>query len=218
MLNANTSLTQKTLAQAFLARSFNLSQLVQNVILMAVGLVLLALSAKVKIFLGPVPFTLQTLVVLLLAVAYGARLGAASVALYVFGGMITGLPVFASSFAVTGGYLFGFVVAAALVGALAERGWDRSFVRTFALMVLGNMIIYFFGLLYLMQAGALLMPALDGLAHLFGQHAHGLPALGLAAALKAGLLPFIVSDLLKIMVAVLLLPSAWSLMSNLKSK
>ncbi len=108
------------------------SWLARNAALALAGALALALSAKVQVPFYPVPMTLQTLVVLTLSAAYGARLGAATVALYLAEGLL-GLPVFASALAgpaymagPTGGYLAGFLAAAALIGFLAGRGWDRS--------------------------------------------------------------------------------------------
>src|SRR5271157_3315935 len=119
------------------------------------GALALALSAKVQVPFYPVPMTLQTLVVLTLGAAYGARLGAATVALYLAEGL-PGLPVFAGAVAgpaymagPTGGYLVGFLAAAALIGVLAERGWDRSWPRLLAAMALGHAVIFAFGFSWL---------------------------------------------------------------------
>ena len=96
------------------------------------GALALAISAKTQVPFYPVPMTLQTLVVLAIGAAFGARLAAATVLLYLGEGL-AGLQVFAGLAAgpaymagPTGGYLVGFLFAAALVGWLAERGWDRS--------------------------------------------------------------------------------------------
>ena len=103
------------------------------------GSLLLAVSAKVQVPFYPVPLTLQTLVVLLLGATLGARLAAAAVALYLVEGL-AGLPVFAGAVAgplymagPTGGFLVGFLVAAALIGFAADRRWDRSWIRLLAL-------------------------------------------------------------------------------------
>jgi biotin transport system substrate-specific component len=95
--------------------------------------------------------TLQTLVVLVLGAAFGARLAAATVALYLLEGLL-GLPVFAGAVAgpaymagPTGGFLLGFLIAAALIGFLAERGWDRSWGRLVAAMTLGHVAIFALG-------------------------------------------------------------------------
>lgn len=148
-----------------------------------------------------VPITLQTFGVLLAGAALGFRRGLATTGLYLALGMV-GLPVFAARadghFAagtenwevvsgVTGGYLVGFVLAAAVVGRLAELGWDRRLWGAIAAMLLGSVLVY----------------------------AAGLPWLGLSAGLSAGdtllygLYPFVPGDLLKLLAAAGLLPAAW---------
>ena len=126
------------------------------------GTLALALSAKIQIPFWPVPLTMQTLVVLLIGMAYGWRLGGATLLLYLAEGAV-GLPVFAGTpekgiglaymLGTTGGYLLGFALAAAACGALAERGWDRSFARVVAAMLIGNAIIYSTGVLWLGLGG-----------------------------------------------------------------
>lgn len=160
-------------------------------LLMLLGSLFLALCAQIEVPLYPVPITMQTFGVLLLGSAFGARLGAATVALYLLEGA-SGLPVFAGGgaglttlFGVTGGYLFGFVIAAWLVGALAERGWDRGVLTTALAMLFGNIVLYIPGLIWL--AGFI----------------------GTEAAIAGGLTPFILGDLLKIALAAGLLPAAW---------
>ena len=122
------------------------------------GTLVLAVSAKVQVPFYPVPMTLQTLAVLALGAAFGARLAAATVALYLGEGLV-GLPVFAGALAgpaymagPTGGYLAGFLVAAALVGWLAERGWDRAWPPPLAAMTLGHAVIFACGFAWLALA------------------------------------------------------------------
>lgn len=122
------------------------------------GSLILWASAKISVPFWPVPMTLQTGAVALLAAAYGWRLGAATVLLYLLEGAI-GLPVFEGTPAkgiglaymvgTTGGYLLGFAFAAALVGWLAERGFDRNPVKLFGAMLLGDAIVFALGLLWL---------------------------------------------------------------------
>lgn len=167
----------------------------RNLMLAIGGTLLLTLSAKVQIPFYPVPLTMQTFVVLLIGFAYGWKLGALTVLLYLAQGAI-GLPVFAATpqqglgFAYmmgpTGGYLAGFVVAAAACGYLAERGWDRRVSTTCAAMLVGNLIMYAAGLLWL---GALL-----------GWE---------QPILQWGLYPFLLGDALKIALAMWVLPSVW---------
>ena len=176
-----------------------MSPALRNAALALGGTVLLWLSSKIQIPLYPVPVTMQTLVVLVLGVAYGWRLGVATMALYLVEGAI-GLPVFAGGwsegggyhllFGPTGGYLFGFVVAAGVCGRLAERGWDRSLWTAGAAMVIGNLVIYAMGLAWLaVQIGA-------------------------ADAVKYGLMPFLLGDALKIVLGARGLPAAWQLLGR----
>jgi biotin transport system substrate-specific component len=162
------------------------------------GAALTAVSAQI-VWFAPwnpqVPYTLQTAAVLLVGTALGSRLGLASMALYLAAGA-AGLGVFAdgsSGLMPDGalrssiGYLGGFILAAGLVGWLAERGWDRSPLRTIGLMVLGNLVIYAVGVPVLM-----LVAKLD-----------------LASAVRYGALDFIPWDAIKILAAAALLPLAW---------
>jgi biotin transport system substrate-specific component len=190
---ADSALSRPTLAAA-LWPATPASKLSRNVILAVGGTVLLWLSAKVQVPLYPVPITMQTLVVLVLGMAYGPRLGAATMGLYLLEAAI-GLPVLAGGwsegggfhllYGPTAGYLVGFVVAAAVCGRLGERGWDRSLPRAAAAMLIGNLIIYALGLAWLaIQIGA-------------------------AGAIQYGLLPFLLGDLLKIALGTCGLPAAW---------
>ena len=173
----------------------NLNRVSRNVILALLGSFALTLSAKVQVPFYPVPMTMQTFVVLALGMALGWRLGMATVILYLVEGA-SGLPVFSGTpekglglaymFSTTGGYLFGFVLAAGACGWLAERGWDRGVVKTAAVMVIGNAIIYAFGLLWL---GGLL---------------------GWDQPIIAwGLMPFLLGDAFKVALAAGVLPLIW---------
>jgi biotin transport system substrate-specific component len=128
-------------------RAEGFSAALRVAILVALGTALLTVSAKINLPLPYVPMTLQTLAVLMIGAAYGARLGAATVMVYLAEGAI-GLPVFAGPIGglaplmgATAGYLFGFVAAAFATGWLSERGWDRSVLRLFVAMGLGHVII-----------------------------------------------------------------------------
>ena len=134
------------------------SALFRGAALAVVGALVLVVSAKVQVPFYPVPMTLQTLAVLTLGALFGARLAAATVALYLGEGLI-GLPVFAGAVAgpayvagPTGGYLVGFLIAAALVGALAERGWTRGWLLAIAAMTLGHLVIFAAGFAWLALA------------------------------------------------------------------
>lgn len=173
-----------------------------RVLLVASGSLLIALAAQLAVPLpfSPVPVTGQTFAVLLVGAAFGARLGAATVGLYLVEGLL-GLPVFAPGGAVgparflgpTGGYLVGFVAAAYVVGALAERGWDRRLLSAALAMLVGQVMIYAFGL-----AGLARFLPLDRL-------------------LAAGLLPFIPGDVVKLALAALALPAAWRIVGPLRT-
>ncbi|MET9965420.1 biotin transporter BioY [Streptomyces sp. NPDC006356] len=164
----------------------------RDTLLIAGGAGLTGLAAQVSFHtpLTPVPFTLQTLAVLLTGAALGTARGAASMLLYLAAGA-AGVPWFADHASGLGGptfgYVVGFVLAAALVGELARRGNDRSVVGTIGLMALGNTVVYLVGTTWL---------ALD--LHL-----------DLQAAVAEGVTPFLVSDALKIAMAAGVLPLAW---------
>lgn len=168
---------------------------VRDVVLVVAGALLIYLTARVAIPVpgSPVPVTGQTFGVLLVGGALGFRRGLVSVALYVLLGVV-GLPFFAEGkggisviWGATGGYLVGFVVAGALVGRLAELGWDRKLGGSVGAMLIGNLVIY----------------------------AIGLPWLGVvtssspAETVEMGLRPFLIGDALKLALAAVLFPFAW---------
>src|SRR5699024_10252613 len=134
------------------------SRLVVQVLLAVAGSVLLTLSAKTSVPFWPVPMTLQTLAVLMIGSAFGLRLGVATVLLYIAEGAF-GLPVFQGApesgiglaylLGPTGGYLAGFLVAAAIVGWAADRGWDRSVLRLAGVILVADALIMFSGFLWL---------------------------------------------------------------------
>ena len=176
---------------------FPRARLVEDVLLVVAGAALVALAAQIKIPLPftPVPITGQTFAVLLVGASLGAVRGFASLALYWLAG-IAGAPVYTGQnhgweyfVGPTGGYLVGFIVAAAVAGWLAERRWDRRFSSAVAAMLTGNVLIYLFGL-----------PWLAAVANL-----------DLEQTLVAGLAPFVPGDILKLYLAGALLPAAWRL-------
>ena len=162
----------------------------------------------------PVPVTGQTLGVLLVGAAYGPGLGAATLGLYLFWGLV-GLPVFApntdgshatgihvlQTTSVTAGYLWGFVLASGSVGWLSRRGWDRSLRSSIGAMLLGSIVIYAVGVPWLYHA----LPASIG----------GKPVT-LDTALSFGLYPFVIGDTLKLLAAAGLLPIAWRALDRLR--
>jgi biotin transport system substrate-specific component len=164
----------------------------------------IVIAACAQIAIGyPVPITGQTFAVLMIAALLGARRGALCILTYLAEGLL-GLPVFAQGKAglaaflgPTGGYLVGFVGAAYLVGALAQRGWDRRIATTILAMVLGNMALYACGLAWLFC-----------LVHLMAE------PLGGRGILAVGLYPFLVGDVVKIALAVALLPCGWKMIRH----
>ncbi len=159
------------------------------------GSLLVAVCAQVAIGF-PVPVSGQTFAVVLIGALLGSRRGALCMLAYLAEG-VAGLPVFANAKAgpavllgPTGGYLIGFVAAAGLVGWLAEKGWDRRFATTLPAMFAGSAVIYAFGLFWL--------------AHIVGAE----------RALAVGLFPFIPGDILKALLAAMLLPAGWKLLGR----
>lgn len=175
------------------------ASLLRNLLLVVAGSVLLALSAKVSVPFYPVPMTLQTLAVLLIGATYGSRLGALTVLAYLAEGM-AGLPVFVNTppllagpayfMGPTGGFLAGFVVLAFVAGLAAERGLARRPLLLLASLLAGEAALFGLGLAWL-----------AGFAHLAG----GATGLGLAAAFKGAVLPFVLGDLVKTALATTLI-------------
>lgn len=171
-----------------------------NTLLVVAASLVTAAAAQVEFRLPwtPVPVTGQTFAVLLCGAVLGARRAFLAQMLYLCeGGM--GLPVFsggAAGFAYmvgpTGGYLMAFPFAAAVTGALAERGWDKHFVTMFAAMLLGSAVIFGLGLAQLSR----FVPA--------------------EQLLNAGLLPFVPGDLVKSSLSALAFPATWSLVNKLR--
>jgi biotin transport system substrate-specific component len=165
--------------------------------------VLTTVAAQVSVPLPftPVPFTLQPMIVLLGGAALGARLGATSQLLYLAAG-IAGLPVFAASpvlpqgvarlLGPTGGFLMSYPLAALVAGTLAERGLDRRYLTSALAMAAGLVVVFACGVSWM---------------------AWGAPHLGLVAAFNAGAAPFILADLLKVLLAAAVLPATWRFLS-----
>ncbi len=178
------------------ARGSRFGVVVRSVILAVVGSLLLAISAKINVPMWPVPMTMQTFVVAVIGMAYGWRLGGATLLLYLAEGAM-GLPVFATGSGLvymsgpTGGYLVGFLVAAVFLGWTAERGWDRTVLHTAAAMTIGTALIFILGVGWL----AVFLGNLD-------------------KALASGLYPFIAGGIVKIALATLLMPLCWTLLSR----
>ena len=132
-----------------------LSTRVHHLALVVLGALIVAISAQIVIPALPVPFTGQTLGVLAVGTALGFRRGLAAMVLYIGLGT-AGLPIFAEGDAgvarllgATGGYLIGFAIAAAIVGRLAELGWDRRVPGAFVAMLVGTAVVYAVGVPWL---------------------------------------------------------------------
>ena len=180
-----------------------MTRAMRGAFLAIVGSLVLWASAKIQVPFYPVPMTMGTLAVLAIGMAYGWRLGVATILLYLAEGAL-GLPVFAGTpekglgFAYmmggTGGYLVGYVLAVASAGWLAERGWDKNVLTTGGAMLVGNALIYIPGLLWL--------------GTLFGWD---------KPILEWGLYPFVLGDLTKLALAAAIMPMTWKLLGRSKS-
>lgn len=182
------SVMQVTLIDRVLPR-----RLSSDLVLVFSGALLTALFAQIQIPMYPVPMTLQTLAVLLIAAAMGPTRAMSSMGLYIAMGA-AGLPVFAGAKALgavmpTAGYLVGFVVAGAVVGFLATRGFAKTPLSVGMVFALGSLVIYIFGAGWLMIGLGLSLPQ----------------------ALAGGVIPFLVGDAVKAAAAAALLPIAWKL-------
>ena len=174
--------------------------------LVVAGAALTAGLAQVSIPLWPVPITGQTFAVLLVGTVLGSLRGALSMVVYLLAGLL-GAPIFAEHhsgnlFALTsGGFIVGFVAAAALVGWLAQLQWDRVVLRTTVSFHAGTVVMYAFGLPWLAMV-------LNGFGPAVWHGALHYDSLW-AATWGAGFFPFLIGDVLKAVVAGLLLPLAW---------
>jgi biotin transport system substrate-specific component len=172
-----------------------ISPLLRHVLLVALGAVVIYLTARIYFTIppNPVPYTMQNFGVLLVGGALGFRRGALAAALYLAIGVI-GIPAFAEGrggisviWGATGGYLVGFVLAAALVGWLAEHGWDRRLGGSIGATALGTAVIYALGVPWLAVS----------------------TGMGPGAAIENGLVPFLFVDTLKLLGVALVFPAAW---------
>jgi len=186
-----------TLAPTLSTRYFpRTSSWLRDLALIVAGSLLVAALAQITIPLPftPVPLTGQTFAVLLVGAALGSKRGLASMILYTVEGAID-LPFFAGGASgwhvlvgATAGYLIGFIVAAYVIGLLAERGLERNVRTSFVPFFVGTLVIYFFGVAWL--------------STVLGS---------LSKAIVAGLLPFVIGDIIKLILAALALPAAWKM-------
>ncbi len=174
---------------------------IRQLALIAGGAAFVGLSAQIAFYLPwnpAVPLTLQTFAVILTAGALGSLRGAAAMAIYALLGSI-GLPWFAQGSSGFGGaafgYIIGFIVAAFVVGRIAESGVTRSFGRSVGLMVLGSVIIYAIGATWL-------------------KYSLGVPWFGADSAWAYGVKDFIIGDVIKLLAAAGLLPLAWKALNR----
>jgi biotin transport system substrate-specific component len=177
-----------------------IARLAVQALLVVGGTLLLTLSAKTKVVLGPVDLSMQTLAVLLIAATFGFRLGLATLLLYMAEGA-AGFPVFQSTpekgiglaymMGSTGGYLAGFVAMAAIVGWAADRGFDRNPFKLFGAMLVAEVVMMALGFAWLATL------------------------IGADKAWTFGVAPFIVPDLIKVALASALVPAIWSAWTSL---
>lgn len=191
-----TTMNGKVLSEAFGANE-GTARLAKQAVLVLAGIAALAIAAKIRVPMWPVPMTMQTFVVLTIGAAYGLRLGLATMAGYLVLGM-AGVAVFAGDSAglaymagPTGGYLAGFVLAAAAMGALARRGWDRRALGMAAAMLIGTAIVYLFGL--------------GWMSYLFAADK------GMGWVMQYGMLNFLAGDAVKLVLAAMLVPGIWKM-------
>ena len=172
------------------------NRLLTHLFLTLLGSILLTISAKLQIPFYPVPMTMQTLVVLMIGMSYGAPLAALTIFLYLFQGAV-GIPVFATGGGLaymmgpTGGYLVGFFLSATLLGILASNGWGKTWQTTAVAMILGVGVIFAMGISWLTMF------------------------IGFKGALINGFFPFIYADFLKIIIASFAMPAAWSVVHRI---
>jgi biotin transport system substrate-specific component len=168
--------------------TYSVNTYIKNISLVLFGTLLLALSSKVQVPFWPVPMTMQTFIVFIIGMAYGWRLAFFTLVAYLFEGAL-GLPVFAKGGGLlyltgpTAGYLYGMTIAAGVIGAFAELGYNNSYFKSLISLLIGTFIIFLFGVGYLGSV------------------------IGYDKALAGGLYPFIPSEFFKIGLAVVLIPS-----------
>ena len=188
------ALNDRVLTEAF-GPSEGTALRIKQVAMVVLGIAVLAIAAKIKIPMWPVPITMGTFAVLTIGAAYGPMLGLTTILGYMIVGAL-GFDVFAGSSAEkfgleymmggTGGYLVGYVLATLALGYLARAGWDRLMGKMALAMLIGNALIY--------------IPGVAWLGVLYGWD---------QPILQWGLTPFLIGDALKLGLAALLLPAVW---------
>lgn len=171
----------------------------RDLMLVVGGAALLAACAQLTIPFYPVPFTLQTLSIMVIGLSLGAKRGSAAAALYVLAG-IAGMPVFAGAsagvvhlFGPTGGYLLSYPIAAGFLGWVSEKGWDRSWTKAALGILIAEAIIFLLGVGVLSAS------------------------IGLAKAINLGFVIFIPAELLKTIAVMLIMPAIWGKLKGVQS-
>ena len=168
--------------------TYKINTYYKNIVLVLFGTVLLSVSSKIQVPFWPVPMTMQTFIVFIIGMSYGWKLALFTLIAYLFEGAV-GLPVFAKGGGLlyligpTAGYLYGMAIAAGVIGFLAERGYNDSYIKSLISLIIGTVIIFVLGVGYLGSV------------------------IGYDKALAGGLYPFIPSEFFKIGLAVILIPS-----------
>jgi biotin transport system substrate-specific component len=191
---------QNVLSNEFAHRLHIKENIILDIGLIIFGSLFVAISSQMALYLPftPVPITGQTLAVLLIGAVLGSKRGGLSLTLYILKGML-GLPVFAGGtggmtvlFGPTAGYLIGFIPAVILIGTLSKKGFDRNWISMLLVLFLGLSTIYFFGVIRL------------------------LAFVGKERVFLLGVAPFLLGDLLKIGVVMIIMPSCWKILTKNK--
>ncbi|XKM13411.1 biotin transporter BioY [Orbaceae bacterium ac157xtp] len=182
----------------FIATVFSITTWQRQFLATSIATFLLAVASNISIPTYPVPFSLQSLAVLLIGANLGRKLGVLAILQYLFVGAL-GLPVFANGgFGIAGliapsaGYLYGFIVSAYIAGLAAEKGYDRHFFTGVMMFAIAHQVIFVFGVAYL------------------ASYLH----VSLVEAIKIGYLPFVGFDLLKFVAAALMMYAVWRVKSK----
>lgn len=205
---AMTLATPNTLLGALQPKS-NAVRLATNILTIVIGSLLIAVAAKIQVPTWPVPVTLQSMAIAGLSAAFGARIGVATVALYIAEGMF-GLPVFAGAAAgplyilgPTGGFILGWLPMAYIIGRAADKGASASFPKMFGWMVVGDAISFALGFVWLI--------VMAGSAQWIDQ------SNVIGSAFTKAVQPFVVWDLVKLAFAALTIVGGWQLVKNRKA-
>ena len=171
-----------------LLSTYEINTQYKNIALILFGTLLLAVSSKIQVPFWPVPMTMQTFIVFIIGMSYGWKLAFSTLIAYLVEGAL-GLPVFAKGGGLlylmgpTAGYLYGMTIAAGVIGFFAERGYNKSYIKSLISLMIGTIIIFVLGVGYLGSV------------------------IGYDKALAGGLYPFIPSEFFKIGLAVIPIPS-----------